>query len=144
MFPKEMDEVYPYWLNHAVHTGPIVFMVVSLFTVPKRKPCRNFSLAMTIAFTATYLAWYGLNLTEFVFIDRIYFTIKNKFGTFINFFLIRRITWVNHVSNVWAYPILRILNTAQRAAFFGGCFILIAGLCYAGVQMTQIIWGKVI
>jgi len=57
VFPKEMDVFYPNWLNHAVHTGPILLMTLDILVVPKILPSRSNSLLASLGFTVTYLSW---------------------------------------------------------------------------------------
>ncbi|XP_021947844.1 androgen-induced gene 1 protein isoform X2 [Folsomia candida] len=52
------------------------------------------------------------------------------------------ICWVNHVSGVWAYPILQILNNYQRAAFMGGCAVAILACFFTGEFINKWRWGK--
>jgi len=60
---------------------------------------------------------------------------------FIIIYIIR-ITWVNHISGVWAYPILEVLNNFQRALFMGGCAVSILGFYFVGDALNKWRWGK--
>jgi len=57
VFPKMMDEFYPSWLNHAVHTGPIIFLLIEFYNVPKGFPKRSSAVLGNVSFSATYLGW---------------------------------------------------------------------------------------
>ncbi|CAG7784876.1 unnamed protein product [Allacma fusca] len=57
VFPKFMDAFYPSWLNHAVHTAPIIFLCVEIYNVPKNFPKRSTSIIGNIFFSSTYLGW---------------------------------------------------------------------------------------
>ncbi|ODN01516.1 Androgen-induced protein [Orchesella cincta] len=57
VFPKEMDAFYPAWLNQAVHTGPVTFLLLEALTVPKLRPGRTCTLTANLGFSLTYLAW---------------------------------------------------------------------------------------
>ncbi|KAJ8945888.1 hypothetical protein NQ318_002729 [Aromia moschata] len=55
IFPKVIDEVFPTWLNHAVHTFIVVPLIVDLL-LPKRYsfvPFRNAAIVLTV-YTAIY------------------------------------------------------------------------------------------
>ncbi|CAL8143849.1 unnamed protein product [Orchesella dallaii] len=109
VFPKAMDEFYPAWLNQAVHTGPVAFMLLELLTVPKVQPARTCSFIANVAFSLTYLSW---------------------------------ITWVFYVGGVWPYPILEVLNNAQRGVFFGTCCLSIIGFYFLGEKLNKWRWGS--
>jgi len=57
VFPKEMDEFYPNWLNHGVHTAPILFLAAELSSVPKIYPSRSVGVLANLFFSISYLLW---------------------------------------------------------------------------------------
>lgn len=56
MYPEVMDEVFPPFLNHIMHTFPAIFAVIYMFTSNKREPPRTITLAGLLAFLSAYCA----------------------------------------------------------------------------------------
>jgi hypothetical protein len=57
VFPVQMDEFFPNWLNHAVHSAPCLFLAAESMTVPKIFPSRSISVLANLIFTLSYLTW---------------------------------------------------------------------------------------
>jgi hypothetical protein len=57
VFPIEMDAFYPCWLNHAVHTGPILFLAMESYFVPRTYPNKAFGICGNLTFSSSYAAW---------------------------------------------------------------------------------------
>lgn len=57
VFPKSLDAFYPNWLNHAVHTAPVIFLSLEMFNVPKIFPSRSNAVLGNLVFSSTYLGW---------------------------------------------------------------------------------------
>lgn len=57
IFPVEYDSWFPNWLNHGIHTGPIVGVLIEMFTICHTIPSRNTGFCTVIAFAAVYLSW---------------------------------------------------------------------------------------
>jgi len=52
-----MDTFYPAWLNHAVHTLPIILMFADVYFTPRTYPQKTLAVAGNLAFSGTYLTW---------------------------------------------------------------------------------------
>jgi len=108
VFPVEMDSFFPLWLNHAVHTGPIVYLTADSYFVPKAYPSKALGLFTNLLFSSTYSSW---------------------------------LVWVKFYSDVWAYPVLDVLDSTQRIFFIGGSALLIFAFYFLGEGLTQWRWA---
>ena len=52
-----MDEFFPSWLNHLMHTTVLPLQVMELFLVRHTYPSRRVGGAITAALTLAYLIW---------------------------------------------------------------------------------------
>lgn len=57
VFPRVMDPIYPWWLNHILHTNVFLLIVVELFISHHIYPSRRASLTGLTSFTVAYIAW---------------------------------------------------------------------------------------
>lgn len=57
VFPKAIDEFFPTWLNHVMHTNIMVFILIEMFTSYAKYPARKVGMTVLGAFMATYLVW---------------------------------------------------------------------------------------
>jgi len=56
VFPIEMDAFYPVWLNHAVHTGPILFLAAESYFISKIYPSKAVGITGNLTFSSSYAA----------------------------------------------------------------------------------------
>ncbi|XP_037088423.1 androgen-induced gene 1 protein-like isoform X2 [Pollicipes pollicipes] len=59
VFPEVMDLFYPWWLNHGVHTMPLLLGLLEVLTVRHHYASNWVSVALLATFLVTYLAWQG-------------------------------------------------------------------------------------
>lgn len=52
-----MDAWFPWWLNQFVHTNIIVFVLLEMFLLHHKFPCRKSALTGQGILMVTYLAW---------------------------------------------------------------------------------------
>ena len=57
VFPKIMDPIYPWWLNHILHTNVFTFMVIELFLHYHHYPSRKAELLGISVFSLIYVGW---------------------------------------------------------------------------------------
>ena len=57
MFPAVLDRHYPAWLNHGVHTMPLVIGLLEVLLERHNYACNRLSLGLLLGFLATYLGW---------------------------------------------------------------------------------------
>ncbi|KAG5676065.1 hypothetical protein PVAND_005919 [Polypedilum vanderplanki] len=57
VMPKEVDEFFPLWLNHLVHTSIMVFVTIEMFALPRKYPSRKSAMTGIIIIMAIYLGW---------------------------------------------------------------------------------------
>ncbi|CAL4080449.1 unnamed protein product, partial [Meganyctiphanes norvegica] len=57
IFPVEFDTWFPMWLNHGIHTLPVVGVLIEMFTTCHTFPTRNAGLLTVSAFASAYLSW---------------------------------------------------------------------------------------
>lgn len=57
VFPKALDEFFPNWLNHAMHTNIMVFILIELFMFCRKYPTRKLGLTVLLVFKLIYLIW---------------------------------------------------------------------------------------
>ncbi|XP_037088424.1 androgen-induced gene 1 protein-like [Pollicipes pollicipes] len=57
VFPEVMDLFYPWWLNHGVHTMPLLLGLLEVLTVRHHYASNWVSVALLATFLVTYLAW---------------------------------------------------------------------------------------
>ncbi|XP_072175952.1 androgen-induced gene 1 protein-like [Diadema setosum] len=57
VFPKELDEYFPMWLNHVLHTYLLPILVVDMWIVKHKCPPRVFGLLGLFTVAALYLVW---------------------------------------------------------------------------------------
>lgn len=57
IFPEEFDIWFPSWLNHNVHTTPLLGVLIELYLVPHTFPKRNTGLGMVAFLCLFYLLW---------------------------------------------------------------------------------------
>lgn len=57
VFPRVMDPIYPWWLNHILHTNVFLFIIVELFISHHKYPIRKVSLTILSSSIGGYIAW---------------------------------------------------------------------------------------
>jgi len=57
IFPAIFDAFFPDWLNHAMHTLPIVAVTLELLTRKHQLPCKKIGFATAMLFMITYIGW---------------------------------------------------------------------------------------
>lgn len=57
VLPREMDTVFPSWLNHIMHTNIMVFLALEMILVGRRYPPWRWGLVGMVAFMAVYVVW---------------------------------------------------------------------------------------
>lgn len=57
VFPKALDEFFPTWLNHVMHTNIMIFILIELFFTCRVYPSRKKALTGILAFFCSYLVW---------------------------------------------------------------------------------------
>ncbi|XP_045615514.1 androgen-induced gene 1 protein [Procambarus clarkii] len=57
IFPPVFDSWFPCWLNHNVHTTPLVGVLLELYFVPHIFPKRRAGLGVVAFFSLMYLTW---------------------------------------------------------------------------------------
>lgn len=57
IFPPIFDSWFPCWLNHNIHTTPLVGVSLELYMVPHSFPKRQTGLFAVASFYLTYLVW---------------------------------------------------------------------------------------
>ncbi|GAB1606039.1 androgen-dependent TFPI-regulating protein-like [Argonauta hians] len=57
VFPLILDEIVPSWLNHILHTWPIIFLLLDKFLVQHDYPTKFRGICFTIFYTSIYVAW---------------------------------------------------------------------------------------
>lgn len=55
MYPPIMDELFPPVFNHIMHTFPVLFAVIYMFTSNKKEPPKTTTLAGLLALTSAYV-----------------------------------------------------------------------------------------
>lgn len=57
VFPKALDEYFPSWLNHVMHTNIMILISIELFTSFRKYPTRKLGMSILAVFMASYLVW---------------------------------------------------------------------------------------
>jgi len=57
VFPRVMDPIYPWWLNHILHTNVFVFMAVEMFILYHHSSNRKAEMAGLSIFIVAYIGW---------------------------------------------------------------------------------------
>lgn len=57
VFPKAIDEFFPGWLNHVMHTNIMIFILIEMYTSSRRYPSRKLGMSILILFMLFYLIW---------------------------------------------------------------------------------------
>lgn len=57
ILPKAIDPFLPSWLNHAMHTNIMIFILIEMFISFRKYPSRKFSLTVLTGFLLAYLIW---------------------------------------------------------------------------------------
>ncbi|XP_058818043.1 androgen-induced gene 1 protein-like [Topomyia yanbarensis] len=57
MLPKALDPIFPNWLNHALHTNIVLFVLLEVCTSFRQYPSRKDGLTGILSFGVCYLAW---------------------------------------------------------------------------------------
>nr|XP_053628535.1 androgen-induced gene 1 protein-like isoform X2 [Cherax quadricarinatus] len=57
IFPPEFDSWFPLWLNHNIHTTPLVGVLIELYFVPHIFPRRKTGLGVVAVLGLLYLIW---------------------------------------------------------------------------------------
>ena len=57
IFPKKLDEFYPHWANHMMHTTCMVSQLIELMTTFHAYPSRTKGLLSAMSFSFIYLGW---------------------------------------------------------------------------------------
>ncbi|XP_064487469.1 androgen-induced gene 1 protein-like [Ornithodoros turicata] len=57
MFPPVLSLYYPSWLNHMVHTVPLVLIVIEIWLYRHQQPSREAGVTSLMCFSAVYVLW---------------------------------------------------------------------------------------
>ncbi|XP_072028780.1 androgen-induced gene 1 protein-like isoform X2 [Amphiura filiformis] len=57
VFPKELDEFFPPWLNHVLHTTVLPILLIEMFLVQHKLPSRKVGVMGTLFVGLSYLLW---------------------------------------------------------------------------------------
>ncbi|XP_007882691.1 androgen-induced gene 1 protein [Callorhinchus milii] len=57
VYPREMDDIIPQWLNHAMHSVILMPLLMEVWLVSHHYPSRVSGLVMLSAFCSLYLIW---------------------------------------------------------------------------------------
>lgn len=57
VFPKVLDEFFPTWLNHLMHTNIMIFIFLEMFLTYRPYPKRKRGILGMTLFLVTYLIW---------------------------------------------------------------------------------------
>ncbi|XP_078097186.1 androgen-dependent TFPI-regulating protein-like isoform X1 [Mustelus asterias] len=57
VYPEDLDEFIPLWLNHAVHTVVLPLILLELFNTPHQYPKRRTGLLILGIVSMSYLLW---------------------------------------------------------------------------------------
>ncbi|XP_031355436.1 androgen-induced gene 1 protein-like isoform X1 [Photinus pyralis] len=57
IFPKALDPFFPVWLNHAMHTNIMIFVLIQTYMSYHEYPSRKVGVSLFMAFMAIYLVW---------------------------------------------------------------------------------------
>ncbi|EFA08684.2 androgen-induced gene 1 protein isoform X1 [Tribolium castaneum] len=57
IFPRALDQFFPAWLNHVMHTNIMIFILIELFTSYRKYPARKVGLTILSLFMLVYLVW---------------------------------------------------------------------------------------
>jgi len=57
VFPKALDEFFPSWLNHVMHTNIMIFILIELATSFRKYPSRKVGMSVLFIFMLIYLVW---------------------------------------------------------------------------------------
>lgn len=57
VFPRVMDPIYPWWLNHILHTNVFTFVLIDLFFSYHHYSSRKAELVGLSAFVVAYIGW---------------------------------------------------------------------------------------
>lgn len=57
IFPKVLDETFPFWLNHVGHSIMLPVMIVETYIVHHRYPRRKDGMKLTMAYGLAYGVW---------------------------------------------------------------------------------------
>ncbi|XP_063916431.1 androgen-induced gene 1 protein-like isoform X2 [Zophobas morio] len=57
IFPRALDKFFPVWLNHAMHTNIMIFILIELYTSYRKYPSRKFGMSVLSVFMLIYLIW---------------------------------------------------------------------------------------
>ncbi|XP_053610712.1 androgen-induced gene 1 protein-like [Plodia interpunctella] len=57
ILPRSIDQYFPGWLNHVMHTNIVVFSLIELITSFRMYPTRNTALSLLCSFMLCYVIW---------------------------------------------------------------------------------------
>ncbi|XP_074064061.1 androgen-dependent TFPI-regulating protein [Macrotis lagotis] len=57
VYPKNLDEIFPQWLNHAMHTAVLPFSLIEAILNPHRYPSKKKGLTILGFATIAYICW---------------------------------------------------------------------------------------
>ncbi|XP_046969681.1 androgen-induced gene 1 protein-like [Vanessa cardui] len=57
ILPKMMDEFFPTWLNHVMHSNIVIFTIIELATSFRMYPRRKVGLSVLTTFMLCYVVW---------------------------------------------------------------------------------------
>ncbi|KFV58761.1 Androgen-dependent TFPI-regulating protein, partial [Gavia stellata] len=57
VYPKSLDGVIPFWLNHAMHTAVLPFAVLEILATPHRYPAKKKALILLGFVAFLYISW---------------------------------------------------------------------------------------
>ncbi|KOB72587.1 Uncharacterized protein OBRU01_12018, partial [Operophtera brumata] len=57
ILPRSLDDYFPTWLNHVMHTNIVLFILIELATSFRMYPLRKFGLSILCTFMLCYVVW---------------------------------------------------------------------------------------
>ncbi|XP_030829537.1 androgen-induced gene 1 protein [Strongylocentrotus purpuratus] len=67
VYPKELDEIFPVWLNHVLHTNVLPILLMDMWLVRHKYPSRLLGITSLLFISALYMSWifwlgYGVDI----------------------------------------------------------------------------------
>ncbi|KAL8578423.1 hypothetical protein ACOMHN_014922 [Nucella lapillus] len=109
VYPRELDQIIPPWLNHVMHTTVLPLLLVEKCLVYHHHPRRQSGIFILSAFTLIYLGW---------------------------------VLWIAYASNLWVYPVLRVMQNHERAVFIAFLLVLFISIYLLGEAVTKFLWRR--
>ncbi|XP_037297594.1 androgen-induced gene 1 protein [Manduca sexta] len=93
IFPDDIERLFPQWINHAMHTLIVPFIMIELLFTRRNYPTRNVGITVALIFNLMYVVWihylyFNKGAWAYPFLEVFNWPMRIIFCTFSTFMLL--------------------------------------------------------